>query len=66
VKQYLVKLFLSGQPSQYLRLPIHLLLYLTVKDQNHIEISEKNLVASVRMSENLGQLTQLRRVLSQL
>jgi len=40
--------------------------HLTVKDQKHFEIREKNLATSVRMSETLGQLTQLRRVLSQL
>jgi len=54
VKQYLLKLFLPGQQNQILCLPIHLLLYSTVKGQNPFEISEKNLVTSVRMSEYLA------------
>jgi len=54
VKQYLLKLFLPGQQNQILCLPIHLLLYSTVKGQNHFEISEKNVVTSVRMSEYLA------------
>ena len=54
VKQYLLKLFLPGQQNQILCLPNHLVLYSTVKGQNPFEISEKNLVTSVRMSEYLA------------
>jgi len=54
VKQYLLKLFLPGQQNQILCLPNHLVLYSTVKGQNPFEISEENLVTSVRMSEYLA------------